>query len=58
MTDWAQTARMTTQPPEDDPAEVAESSGGLTQPALAKHPEALTEAPVWDSAPWNGLEDD
>lgn len=48
---------MTTLPEEDDPAEVAEF-WRLTQEALAKHPEALNEDPVWDNAAWDGFEDD
>lgn len=48
---------MTTLAEEDDPAEVAEF-WRLTREALAKHPEALNEDPVWDNASSDGLEDD
>lgn len=48
---------MTTLPEKDDPAEVAKF-WRLTQEALAKHPEALDEDPIWDKASWDGLEDD
>lgn len=50
-----QTSSVTT-PPEDDPAEVAEF-WRLTQEPLAST-RRLTEDPVWDSASWDGPEDD
>jgi len=40
---------MTTAPDEDDAAERAEF-WRLTQAALAKHPDALDENPVWEMA--------
>ncbi len=46
-----------TAPDEDDSAERAEFCR-LTQVALAKHPDALDEDPVWDMALNDGLEDD
>ena len=48
---------MTTAPDEDDAAERAEF-WRLTQEALAKHPNALDEDPVWEVALRVGLEDD
>ena len=49
---------MPTQPPNDDPAEVAEF-WRLTLEALAKHPEALDEdRELWDETLMDGLEHD
>ena len=48
---------MTPTPDENENAERAEF-WRLTQEALAKHPNALDEDPVWEIALRDGLEDD
>jgi len=48
---------MTTRPDEDSAAERAEF-WRVTQDALAKHPDALDEDPVWERALRDGLERD
>lgn len=48
---------MTTAPDEPDAAELAEF-WRLTHEALAKHPDALDEDPVWEIALRDGLEED